>query len=257
MQMTSKPIQVSIVGSGNVATRLCHAFQNAGVELRQLVSASASGKELAKSFGMELLTTPKNIKKVDVVLLCITDDALQGDFLSQFDKSLFLCHTSGSVSINIFDSWNKGGVFYPLQTLSKAKEVAFNNIPICVESKEEKGLFILKALANSISQDIRIINSEERKRIHLAAVFVSNFANHLYKIAEDLLSENNINFDILKPLIAETAEKIQTISPAQAQTGPALRGDELIIKNHLESLSLHPNYQNIYKIISASIARNN
>jgi len=257
MQKRSKPIRVSIVGSGNVATRLCYAFRDAGVEIQQLLSTSKSGKELAETFDIALITSPENMEFVDVVLLCIKDDALHENYISRFDKSLFLCHTSGSVSINIFGSRNKGGIFYPLQTLSKAKEVEFTNIPLCIESKEEKGLHILRDLASLISEDVRIINSEERKRIHLAAVFVSNFANHLYKIAEDLLSENNIDFDILKPLIAETAEKIQTISPTQAQTGPALRKDEMIIKKHLESLSLHPNYKNIYQIFSESISKNN
>ncbi len=257
MQMTSNPIRVSFVGSGNVATRLCYAFRDAGVEIFQLLSNSSSGKELSEVLDMELITTPKELKPVDVVLLCIKDDALIPDYLSQFPKNLLLCHSSGSVSMEVFENHKRAAVFYPLQTLSKTKEVEFENIPICLEAREKADLKLLTTLAKTISRDVRVVDSKERLQIHLAAVFVSNFANHLYKIAGDLLENSNIDFDILKPLIAETAAKVQMINPLQAQTGPALRHDEEVIKKHIDLLNPYPDYQKIYKLFSKSIAENN
>ena len=257
MHIISKPIKVSIVGSGNVATRLCYAFKDAEVEIVQLLSKSESGESLSELFDIELIASPEEMIKTDVVLLCIKDDALHDNYFSRFDKALFLCHTSGSVGLNVFETRARAGVFYPLQTLSKAKEVEFQNIPLCLEAKQEKDLKTLEILADYISSDVRVINSEERKRIHLAAVFVSNFVNHLYKIAEDLLEDNNLDFDILKPLIAETAEKVQSLNPNQAQTGPALRKDQKIIEKQLKMLGYYPDYQDIYKLISKSIAKNN
>lgn len=257
MQMNPKPIKVSIVGSGNVATRLCYAFKDAEVEIVQLLSKSESGKNLSELFDIELITSPEEMVKTDVVLLCIKDDTLEDNYFSKFDKALFLCHTSGSVGLNVFKTRANAGVFYPLQTFSKAKEVEFQNIPLCLEAKQEKDLKTLEILSQYISNDIRIINSEERKQIHLAAVFVSNFVNHLYKIAEDLLKDNNLDFDILKPLIKETAEKVQFLNPNQAQTGPALRKDKKIIEKHLKMLGSRPDYQDIYNLISKSITKNN
>jgi len=253
----SKQMRISIAGSGNMATRLCYAFQDAGVDIVQLLSSSDSGKRLSGFFEIERVENPAELKPVDVVLLCIKDDALISEYLSQFPESLLLCHTSGSVSLDVFGKRKHSGVFYPLQTLSKNREVEFNNIPVCLEAEDKNDLELLQILASKISNDVRIINSKLRKDIHLAAVFVSNFVNHLYNVSEDLLTEKNIDFDILRPLIMETAAKVQTISPTDAQTGPALRRDHKIIDKHLELLSNHPEYQHIYNIFSKSIAENN
>ena len=257
MQMNPKQISISIVGSGNVATRLCYAFQDAGVKVLQLLSASDSGKKLAEFFGIERVENPSELMPADVVLLCIKDDALTPEYIMQFPDNILLCHSSGSVSMDVFGKRIHAGVFYPLQTFSKIREVEFENIPVCLEARDSQDLVVLKQLASTISNDVRIITSAERKKIHLAAIFVSNFANHLYKIAKDLLEENQIDFDILKPLIMETAAKVQEMNPAQAQTGPALRNDNKIIEEHLELLTHKPDYQYIYKIISKSIAENN
>ena len=257
MQMTLSPIRISIVGSGNVATRLCYAFRDAGVEIVQLLSTSDAGEKLSELFGIQRIDNPEKLAPVEVVIVSIKDDALQPEYLSGFRGDYLLCHSSGSVAMDVFGEKIRSGVFYPLQTLSDHKEIEFDNIPVCIEAKHEDDLEILKILASKITKDVREIDSEKRMKIHLAAVFVSNFANHLYKIAGDLLKESHLDFDILKPLIAETASKVQTIAPEQAQTGPALRNDLNIINKHLDLLNQHPDYQDIYRIISKSITKHN
>ena len=164
-------------------------------------------------------------------------------------------HTSGSVSISAIDNKNRQGVFYPLQTFSKSKEVDFKSIPICIETKNKKDFQILEKVAKSISNIVYKINSEQRKALHIAAVFVCNFVNHLYQIGNDICIENDLPFDILKPLIQETANKIFTLSPNQAQTGPAKRKDTQTINTHMSFLS-DENQKEIYKMLTKSIIDN-
>ncbi|OIP02284.1 MAG: hypothetical protein AUJ98_01855 [Bacteroidetes bacterium CG2_30_33_31] len=246
-------VYITIVGSGNVARRLCHAFRNARIPINQILSSSTTGKKLAEDFNSQIISSPNEITDGSIVLLCIKDDSLKKSYLEKFKGNYLLCHTAGSVSIEVFGDRKKAGIFYPLQTLSADREIDFANIPICLEANNLKDLSILKILAKNISKDVRVINSEQRLQIHLAAVFVSNFANHLYKIAEDILKEKDISFDILKPLIKESARKIQILSPEKAQTGPALRKDKNVISKHLKLLDKHKEFQKIYKIISNSI----
>ena len=140
-----------------------------------------------------------------------------------------------------------------MQTFSKNKKVDFKNIPICLEANNTDTFKALKNLADSISENVQKVNSDQRKAIHVAAVFACNFSNHLYVIADHILSENKLSFDLLKPLIMETADKIKNNSPLKMQTGPAIRGDKKIIKAHLKILSGNKNYQQLYKLLSLSI----
>jgi predicted short-subunit dehydrogenase-like oxidoreductase (DUF2520 family) len=153
------------------------------------------------------------------------------------------------------NSNNRKGVFYPLQTFSASKEIDFKLIPICLEATTRKDYQILEKVAKSISDVTYNINSEQRKALHVAAVFVSNFVNHLYQIGNELCLENDLSFEILKPLITETANKIQTLSPTQAQTGPAKRNDTQTIKAHLSFLT-NDNQKEIYKLLTKSIIDN-
>ena len=141
-----------------------------------------------------------------------------------------------------------------MQSFTKDKSVDFNSVPFCLETKNSEDFNLLEALAKSIGEKTYKINSEQRKKLHVAAVFVNNFTNHMYKIANDICEKNNVPFEILYPLIEETAKKIQSISPIDAQTGPAKRNDEQTIKNHLENLNLQQ--QEIYKLITKSIQEN-
>ena len=150
---------------------------------------------------------------------------------------------------------NRKGVFYPLQTFSKNAVVNFEAIPICLESENNDDYKLLETVAKSISDKVFNINSNQRKALHVSAVFVNNFVNHLYKIGNDICIENNIPFEILQPLITETANKITSLSPNEAQTGPAKRNDTQTINTHLQFLS-DENQKEIYKILTKSIIDN-
>lgn len=145
------------------------------------------------------------------------------------------------------------GVFYPFQTFTITKRVDFKHVPVCIEANTPQNLEVLAELARSISGNIRLFDSGQRQQIHLAAVFVCNFVNHFYTIGEKLLGEKGIDFEILKPLILETASKATSQSPESSQTGPASRNDKIVMEKHLAMLSQHPDLQNLYSLISERI----
>jgi predicted short-subunit dehydrogenase-like oxidoreductase (DUF2520 family) len=163
-------------------------------------------------------------------------------------------HTSGSVAIKKLSDKNRKGVFYPLQTFSKDSEVDFSEIPICLEAENSSDIELLKEMGKAISKNVQLINSEEREKIHLAAVFVNNFVNFLYQAGSDLLSENKLSFDLLKPLIKETANKISKLNPSEAQTGPARRNDQLTIEKQLHLLK-DSEYRALYKLLTEAIQK--
>lgn len=248
-------IQVSIIGSGNVAQHLIQAFaKTTEIELVQVFSRK---KETVNHLIIsdKIITNLNQLKAADVYILAVTDEAI-ADISNQLPfKNQLLVHTSGSVAMETLNDNNRKGVFYPLQTFSKSKAVDFKIIPICIEATTEKDYQTLEALAKSISNVVYKIYSEQRKALHVAAVFVSNFVNHLYKMGNDICIENKVPFDLLKPLIQETANKINTLSPALAQTGPAKRNDTQTINAHLSFLT-NDNQKEIYKLLTKSIIDN-
>jgi predicted short-subunit dehydrogenase-like oxidoreductase (DUF2520 family) len=248
-------IQVSIIGSGNVAQHLIQAFaKTTEIELVQVFSRKP---ELLFSLvpNHKIISDYNLLKAVDLIIIAVSDDAIAIVSAQITLKNQLVVHTSGSVSMDALNSKNRHGVFYPLQTFSVSKEIDFKLIPICLEATTRKDYQILEKVAKSISDVTYNINSEERKALHVAAVFVSNFVNHLYQIGNELCLENDLSFDILKPLITETANKIQTLSPTQAQTGPAKRNDTQTIKAHLSFLT-NDNQKEIYKLLTKSIIDN-
>ncbi len=257
MQNKSKNLRIGIVGSGNMATRLTKVFIDNGQKPVCILSNSVSGSKLSETFFLPLISLPEEASKVDLWLVCLRDELLTPEFASRFSEDAFLCHTAGSVGLDAFGHRKRNGVFYPLQTLSKEREVNFRHIPICIEASVESDLEILETLAKTISEDVRRMDSEQRLAAHLAAVFVSNFVNHFYKIGKELLSEKNLDFGLLKPLILETALKALEISPENAQTGPALRNERKVMEKHLELLKNKTQLAEIYNIISKSIQDGN
>jgi predicted short-subunit dehydrogenase-like oxidoreductase (DUF2520 family) len=248
-------IQVSIIGSGNVAQHLIQAFaKTTEIELVQVFSRKP---ELLFSLvpNHKIISDYNLLKAVDLIIIAVSDDAIAIVSAQITLKNQLVVHTSGSVSMDALNSKNRHGVFYPLQTFSVSKEIDFKLIPICLEATTRKDYQILEKVAKSISDVTYNINSEERKALHVAAVFVSNFVNHLYQIGNELCLENDLSFDILKPLITETANKIQTLSPTQAQTGPAKRNDSQTINAQLSFLS-DENQKEIYKLLTKSIIDN-
>lgn len=230
-------ITILIVGNGNVATHLYNGFLKVEtIKVNQIDSRKLD-----------------NIPIADVTIIAVSDDAIAE--VSSKIKNNFVVHTSGSFAMDDLKNKSNKGVFYMLQTFSKAKKVNFNEVPFCLEAENEKDLLLLQKLAKLIGKNIYHINSEQRKALHVAAVFVNNFTNHLYKIGNDICKENNVSFDILKPIIKESALKIEHLSPEKAQTGPAIRNDKKTIKKHLDLLD--KNQQKIYTILTKSIQNGN
>ncbi|UOB17251.1 Rossmann-like and DUF2520 domain-containing protein [Abyssalbus ytuae] len=245
-------IKVVLFGSGNLATHLFRSFKkSSNVDVVQMYArkiASLSNFDVHRTDNLEL------IENADVYIICVSDDAISNLSGQLKFQNKLVVHTSGSLSVEKLNNKNRKGVFYPLQSFSKNKEVNFLTVPVCVEAQNEEDLKLLKQLAGSISENVYEINSDQRKSLHLAAVFVNNFVNHMYKIGNDICSENKIPFRILDSIIKETAKKITNLAPEEAQTGPARRNDKQTIKRHLSQLK-NKNQKKIYKILTKSIQK--
>jgi len=248
-------IRVSIIGSGNVAQHLIKAFSKAtDIELVQVFARKP--ETLTHLVPKEkIISDLGKLYPVDLTIISVTDDAIaEISGRIPFENQL-VAHTSGSVPIERLNNKNRKGVFYPLQTFSKSKEIDFKVIPICLEAENKADYIILEAIAKTISDSISVIDSKQRKALHVAAVFVSNFTNHMYQIGYEICQENQISFDILKPLIRETAHKVLSLPPSEAQTGPAKRKDTQTINAHLDFLT-NENQKEIYKMLTKSIIDN-
>jgi predicted short-subunit dehydrogenase-like oxidoreductase (DUF2520 family) len=251
--------KVIIIGSGNVAQHLIVAFQhsqNMGTEIDLIQVFSRRKESVSHLLDLNKITDNlETLEEADLYIIAVSDDAIAAVSSELPFKNRLVVHTSGSISLNNLDEDNRKGVFYPLQTFTKNKEVDFKTIPICLESENATDYQLLEKVAKIISDKVFAINSEQRKALHVAAVFVNNFTNHLYQIGNEICQENKVPFEILKPLIAETAEKIMVLSPEEAQTGPAKRNDGATIKAHEAFLS-NENYLKIYKTLTQSIQHN-
>lgn len=264
------PIKISIIGSGNLATQLGLALHKEGYLISQVYSRSQKNASiLSKKLKAEAIS---NIKKLStdstIYIIAIKDDAIESVAKQLKLKDKIVVHTSGSVSMDVLKKSSKNyGVFYPLQTFSKEKQsrpngrgqsfgrANFKTIPICIEASNSSTSTTLQYFAKSISGNVQKVNSEQRKKIHLAAVFACNFSNHMYAIAEQLLAKDKLSLDLLKPLIEETANKIKENKPSRVQTGPASRNDKKTMDAHLKLLSKEKNLQKIYELISKSITK--
>ncbi|WP_428232955.1 Rossmann-like and DUF2520 domain-containing protein [Flavobacterium sp.] len=248
-------IRITIIGSGNVAQHLIKAFTKS--EVVEIVEVYSRKKETLASLIEfdKIVNVFEDLKEADLYIIAVSDKSIPEVSKQLPFHNRIVVHTSGAASLDVIDSKNRKGVFYPLQTFSKNKEVDFSTIPLCLEAENTFDFRVLESVAKSISNVVFPINSDQRKALHVAAVFVNNFTNHLYQIGEEICKEHKLPFEILKPLIRETAEKIQTLEPIDAQTGPAKRHDSTTIEAHLEYLT-NENQKNIYKILTQSIQNN-
>ena len=248
-------ISVIVLGAGNVGTHLCKAINDAkNLKLVQWYNRSKSNNS-TKNTDIEKCYNLDNLASADVYIIAVSDSAIE-QLSNDFPfKNQLVVHTSGSVSMRFLNVKNRRGVFYPLQTFSKTAAVDFKNVPICVESTDKNDRNTLKQIAEALNSPTYIINSEQRQALHLTAVFVNNFTNQLYRIAHELSDEKSLDFEILKPLIIETAKKVQYLSPYMAQTGPAKRRDKKTIKTHLKDLESYPDYKELYEQLTKSIQK--
>ena len=245
-------LSIVLLGTGNVAKHLFDVFSaHEEIEMVQIVGRN---KEALSYFQKTSRITDNfnEIANADIYVIAVSDNAINDVSKQLMHKKGLVVHTSGSVSITTLQENERNGIFYPLQTFSKNRAVNFKNIPICIEAKQNKDLELLHKLAFIISDCVHEISSAQRKSIHLAAVFVNNFTNHLYHIGHEICEENKVPFHILEPLIEETALKIGSLSAREAQTGPARRRDDKTIKKHIHQLK-NDTYKEIYSLISQSI----
>ena len=245
-------ISVVLLGAGNVAYHFYNAFKNAeGVTISQWYNRTTQNI-IKYQNEVDICKNINELKEADIYLIAVSDDAIAklSSKIPLTDK--LVVHTSGSLNVHELDRKNRRGVFYPLQTFSKDVDIDFKNVPICLEVIDKSDFKTLKQLAEEIHSPSYRISTEQRQTLHLAAVYVNNFTNQLYRIAHEITDIKNINFDILKPLILETAKKIQNVSPYMAQTGPAKRGDKKTIKKHLKLLE-DEMHKDIYKLLTKAI----
>lgn len=250
--------KVAFVGSGNVTTHLSKVLYQSNIQIIGFYGRNQQTTQLLAQKYHTNYGKPEELKscEADLIIISVPDNAIEQLLQLIPPCKTLIAHTSGSLSMNVLNKLsNRSAVFYPLQTFSKEKEIDFKNIPIMLEAKEEADLTALEHLAKKISDKVFKINSKQRKKIHIAAVFSSNFTNYMFHIAEDLLKREEVPFDVIQPLIEETTEKIKNLRPYDAQTGPAVRRDFDTIQEHLDDLKDLPEYHEIYKLISHHIIK--
>ncbi|MCR4029257.1 MULTISPECIES: Rossmann-like and DUF2520 domain-containing protein [Flavobacterium] len=248
-------IQINIIGSGNVAQHLIKAFSNSKtVEIKQVFSRKKESVHHLIDFE-KIVTDFSELQSADLHIIAVSDNVIAEVSEQLPFNNQLVVHTSGTSSIELLNEKNRRGVFYPLQTFSKNKNIDYSIIPFCLEAENTADFKLLETVAKSISIAVYSISSEQRKALHVAAVFVSNFTNHLYHLGQEICEENQLPFAILKPLIQETADKINTLDPVDSQTGPAIRHDSNTTDAHLAFLQ-DQNKKNIYKILTQSIQDN-
>lgn len=250
-------MRIVMIGAGNLATHLAKALHNAGNEIVQVYSRTMeSALLLAEYLGCEATNDlEKVVPQADLYIFSVKDSVLSNliNELSMCCQGVFV-HTAGSVPLSVFpQTIAHYGVLYPMQTFSKQREVEFREIPCFLESSDEPTLAMLHSLCNTISKTVYELSSESRCHLHLAAVFASNFANHCYDIASHVLQSQHIPFSCMLPLIRETVEKVASLSPHNAQTGPAVRYDENVMSAQEKLLQGNPQWQEIYKLMSKDI----
>ena len=245
---------IILLGSGNVATHLGIALKNSNYTIVQVFSKSIkNAKLLANKLDTHFTNDLTKLKSTDLIIVCINDDAILS-VLSQI-KNTAIVHTSGSIGLDIFkQKFTNYGVFYPLQTFNKEIDINISEIPFCIEGNslgfEKQLIKIAKALSNNVVK----MNSQQRKQLHIAAVFACNFSNHMYSIADDLLAKKNIDFKILLPLIRKTNANLENYRPKEVQTGPAKRKDTAIIQEHIATIKENE-IKELYHRISDNIIK--
>lgn len=253
-------MKIILIGAGNLATNLGKALLNAGHDILQVYSRTIESAEaLATLAGGAPVTDLAKVRDDADLYIVSVKDSVVGELLPQLCKGketkTFL-HTAGSLPMNVFEGMAMHyGVLYPMQTFSKAKEVDFSVIPCFIEANDKFAHEMIESLAHELSHRVIELSSEDRKYLHLSAVFACNFVNHCCSISQEILQKHGIPFDVMLPLIDETAAKVHKLSPREAQTGPAVRFDEGVIRNQSQLLRDNPLLKDIYERMSMSIHR--
>ena len=250
-------MNISLIGSGNVATHLAHALYDLKHQIVQVYSPNLqNAQQLASLVQAQPVCQLQELQPADLYLIAVKDSAIAeiAAQLSHLNLQGIVAHTSGSTALDaIQQSSPDYGVFYPLQTFSKAKAVDFTQVPLLLEGSSIKVIQQLDILARLLSTQVYHYSTQQRRSLHLAAVIACNFSNYLYSVADDYLTRQDVDFDLLKPLILETASKIQHHAPILMQTGPAVRHDQGILDMHQHMLGSQPHLKQVYELLSQGI----
>ena len=257
---TQKPLRVVLIGAGNVAQAMAERLQSQGISIVQVISKRLiKAKQLAKKLKVNAFTNQLN--EIDtngtVFIIAVSDDALP-EVCNFFNQPLFkgktIFHTAGSQPASLLKQCpGLTGVIYPLQTFTRGIAQDWSKIPIFIEANGKSAQNALLKMARLFNKRVQNINFEKRMHLHLAAVFINNFANHLLTLANDVATENGLYFKDFVPLLNQTVVKAEKIGPVKAQTGPAKRGDKKTIQKHLALLPKNSYHYKTYKLLSESI----
>jgi len=251
--------QIACVGSGGVASSLLPALCGAGYKVVQVCSRTLEhAQRLARAVGA---TAHSNLSELnpnaDMYIVAVPDSEIENVLRNANFGNGLVVHTAGSTPMSVFEKYNvkRYGVLYPLQTFSRRRIVDFAHVPLLVEGGTAQDVEELICIARNLSKNVQQVNSEKRMLLHIAAVFACNFSNHMLAVSAQLTRELGLEFDLLKPLIRETFEKaLSAENPAEVQTGPAVRGDVNTVQKHIKALEKYPLWQQIYRLVSESIA---
>ena len=248
-------MKVVLVGAGNLATNLAVALQQSGHTILQVFSRTSQSAELlANRVGVPAITSLSQLsQEADIYIVSISDSALSTFDYTAFPTHSLVVHTAGSIPMDVIPL-ERRGVFYPMQTFSRQRIVDFSEIPIFIEAASDDDTQFLTDFAHTINNKVYRLSSADRLYLHLAAVYCSNFVNHCYAMSEDILRQHGLPFSVMLPLVDEVAAKVHQVSPHEAQTGPAIRHDENVIRHHFSLLENDPQLQEIYAIMSKHIA---
>lgn len=250
--------KIVIIGAGRIAWHLGKRLKSKGLPVSQIISRTPERAELlAETLRCDWSIHAADMHPdVDWVIVAVRDDAIihAAETIAPYCKEALVTHTSGGTAGTVLAPFFKRfGVFYPLQSFSMEHMPVWSKIPFCVDAQDQEDLLFLKKVAKTIGNLVYRVNDEQRAVLHVAAVFANNFANHCFAIAEQILEEKKLPFELLHPLMEETLAKALQDSPARMQTGPAMRGDLDTVKKHLELLNDHPELKVIYQELSAHI----
>ena len=252
-------MKIVFIGAGNLSVHLSKALQNAGFEIMQVYSRTeTAAKEIADMLHVPYTADIGSISgDAALYIISVSDDAIESLSERLFFNDRLVVHTAGSVPMDVFaGKFENYGVLYPLQTFSKQRSVEFSEIPIFIEANTPDNLQLIRAVAAAISRKVYDASSEERMKLHLAAVFGCNFVNHLYHLSAQIAEQAGFDFSVLSPLIFETAHKaIVSGNPETVQTGPAVRNDRNVMRKHIELLKDHSEWREIYAMVSDNIGK--
>jgi predicted short-subunit dehydrogenase-like oxidoreductase (DUF2520 family) len=251
---------VSFAGAGKVATALCGKIFESGIKVDLIVSLTEErGQSLAASCEASWSSVPEFPLSTEIIIVAVPDHMLKSVLENlRCPANTLVVHTAGSFGLNVFpEQISKRGVFYPLQTFSRDRKVDFTALPLLLESSDSHSAAILEELAASIGGKSYFVSTEQRIMIHLAAVFICNFTNHMLTSGKQIAEKAGVPFEIFFPLLRETISKAIDIGPEKSQTGPAVRNDQNTIERHMDLLSFSPELRKIYREITMSIINYN